>query len=152
MHVLIIHQNFPGQFRHIAGDWSGLPGWQVVGLGHETAPGMPGVLWFKYRLHRPPRKEQHHYLRQMERAVLHGQAVARALLERRKRGFRPDVILAHPGWGETLYAKDVFPDARSSISANVLRGRRGGHGFRSRVPSQFRRPRPGAHLECATYP
>ena len=27
-------------------------------------------------------------------------------------GFVPDAILAHPGWGETLYAKDVFPDAR----------------------------------------
>ncbi len=26
--------------------------------------------------------------------------------------FAPDVILAHPGWGETLYAKDVFPEAR----------------------------------------
>lgn len=30
----------------------------------------------------------------------------------KKQGFKPDVILAHPGWGETLYAKDVFPDAR----------------------------------------
>jgi hypothetical protein len=27
-------------------------------------------------------------------------------------GFTPDAILAHPGWGETLYAKDVFPEAR----------------------------------------
>ncbi len=41
MHILIIHQNFPGQFRHMASAWSGLPDWEVVGLGHETAPGMP---------------------------------------------------------------------------------------------------------------
>ncbi len=112
MRILIIHQNFPGQFRHVARDWSGLPGWEVVGLGHETAPGMPQVRWFTYRLHRTPLKGQHHYLRQMERAVLHGQAVARALLRLRERGFRPDVILAHPGWGETLYTKDVFYDVR----------------------------------------
>jgi glycosyltransferase involved in cell wall biosynthesis len=48
----------------------------------------------------------------MEAATLYGQAAARAMLTLRKSGFVPDVILAHPGWGETLYAKDVFPDAR----------------------------------------
>jgi hypothetical protein len=48
----------------------------------------------------------------MEDAVLHGQAVARVLLKLKAQGWRPDTILAHPGWGETLYAKDVFPDAR----------------------------------------
>jgi len=34
------------------------------------------------------------------------------MLQLRHSGFVPDAILAHPGWGETLYAKDVFPDAR----------------------------------------
>jgi glycosyltransferase involved in cell wall biosynthesis len=48
----------------------------------------------------------------MEDAVLHGQAVARVLLDLKRQGFKPDAILAHPGWGETLYAKDVFPGAR----------------------------------------
>lgn len=48
----------------------------------------------------------------MEAATLHGQAVARVLLQMRRQGFRPDTILAHPGWGETLYAKDIYPDAR----------------------------------------
>jgi glycosyltransferase involved in cell wall biosynthesis len=48
----------------------------------------------------------------MEAATLHGQAVARVLLEMKKKGFTPDAVLAHPGWGESLYVKDVFPDAR----------------------------------------
>ena len=112
MKLLIIHQNFPGQFRHMAESWSRLPGWEIVGLGRDTAPGMPGVKWFKYTLHRPPNQVQHPYLRQMETAVLHGQAVARSLLELKRRGITPNVILAHPGWGETLYARDVFPDVR----------------------------------------
>jgi len=112
MRILIIHQNFPGQFRHIAGFLAKQPGIQVIGLGREFAPGMPEVQWFKYKLHRSPRKEQHHYLRQMENAILHGQAIVRALFEFKKRGFTPDIILAHPGWGETLYAKEVFPDAK----------------------------------------
>jgi glycosyltransferase involved in cell wall biosynthesis len=66
----------------------------------------------RWKLHRRVGKDQHPYLRRMEDAVLHGQAVARILLKLKAQGWRPDTILAHPGWGETLYAKDVFPDAR----------------------------------------
>ena len=110
--LLVIHQNFPGQFRHLIAEWARLPGWAVVGLGRDPLPGVPGVQWFRYRLARQPTDKQHRYLRQMENAVLHGQAVARALMALKRKGFVPDVILAHPGWGETLYVKDVFPDAR----------------------------------------
>ncbi|NMG35402.1 glycosyltransferase [Azoarcus sp. TTM-91] len=112
MRILVIHQNFPGQFRHLATSWAQTPGWQVLGIGRDTAPGLPGVQCLRYRLHRAPSQDQHHYLRQMEQAVLHGQAVARVLLKLKAQGYRPDVVLAHPGWGETLYLKDVYPDAR----------------------------------------
>ncbi|MFN4266991.1 MAG: glycosyltransferase family 4 protein [Aquabacterium sp.] len=112
MRILIIHQNFPGQFKHLAKAWSKQPGLKVLGMGRESAPGLPDVPWIRYKLHRQVAKGQHHYLRQMEHAVLHGQAVARALLTLKKKGFTPDVILAHPGWGETLFVKDVFPDVR----------------------------------------
>jgi Glycosyltransferase len=49
----------------------------------------------------------------------------------RDQGIRPDVIVGHNGWGETLYVKDVFPDVpllpssssstirRASISASI---------------------------------
>lgn len=112
MRILLIHQNFPGQFRRIAQVWAQQAGWEVLGLGRNTAPGMDGIRWIPYQLHRQGLKEQHPYLRQMETAVLHGQAVARALMQLKKQGWRPDVILAHPGWGETLYVRDIFPNAR----------------------------------------
>jgi glycosyltransferase involved in cell wall biosynthesis len=115
MRLLIIHQNFPGQFKHMAAEWASTPGWDVIGIGRDTAPGLPNVPGFKlirYKPHRPVGKGQHPYLRRMEDAVLHGQAVARILLQLKNKGWAPDAILAHPGWGETLYAKDVFPDAR----------------------------------------
>jgi glycosyltransferase involved in cell wall biosynthesis len=30
----------------------------------------------------------------------------------REKGFLPDVVVAHPGWGEALFLRDVFPSAR----------------------------------------
>jgi glycosyltransferase involved in cell wall biosynthesis len=112
MRILIAHQNFPGQFRRLAQVWAREPGWEVLGLGRTSAPGLVGVRWLPYELHRPGLDGQHPYLRQMENAVLHGQAAARVMLQLKAQGFRPDTILAHPGWGETLYARDVFPHAR----------------------------------------
>lgn len=113
MRVLVVHQNFPGQFGHLVKAWAQRPGWDVRALGRETAPGLPGFDGLvRYRLARSIRPDQHPYLKAMENATLHGQATARAMLELRAGGFTPDVIVAHPGWGETLYAKDVFPDAR----------------------------------------
>jgi glycosyltransferase involved in cell wall biosynthesis len=110
--ILLVHQNFPGQFRRIGQVWAQQPGWEVIGLGRNTAPGMDGVRWLPYTLAREPAKQQHPYLRQMEGAVLHGQAAARVMLQLKQKGYRPDAILAHPGWGETLYVRDIFPDAR----------------------------------------
>jgi glycosyltransferase involved in cell wall biosynthesis len=44
--------------------------------------------------------------------VLHGQAVLRACLSLKSAGFTPDVIVGHPGWGETLFLKEKFPQAK----------------------------------------
>jgi len=113
MRLLVIHQNFPGQFGHFVRAWSQRPGWDVRGVGRDTAPGLPGFNGLtRYKLARNIRVEQHPYLRQIESSTLHGQAAARAMLKLKQSGFTPDTILAHPGWGETLFAKDVFPNAR----------------------------------------
>jgi len=112
MRILLIHQNFPGQFRRIGHHWAQQPGWEVLGLGSAKAPGMDTVRWLGYKLSREVSPQQHPYLRQMEDAVLHGQAAARVMLKLKQQGYRPDAILAHPGWGETLYVRDIFPDAR----------------------------------------
>lgn len=113
MRVLVVHQNFPGQFGHLVRAWAARPGWDVRGLGQAHAPGLPGFdRLVRYRPARPIRRDQHPYLRNMENAVLNGQATARAMLQMKRTGFVPDVVLAHPGWGETLFVRDVFPTAR----------------------------------------
>ncbi len=112
MKVLFVHQNFPGQFRHIAVHLAKKSDYQVLAIGRDTAPGLPGVKLLRYKPHRPASPQTHPYARTFEDAVLHGQQVLRLLLDLKTKGYRPDVIVAHPGWGETLYAKDAFPNAR----------------------------------------
>ncbi|MCJ8170769.1 glycosyltransferase family 4 protein [Atopomonas sediminilitoris] len=112
MKVLFIHQNFPGQFRHIAAHLAAHPEYNVLAIGRDTSPGLPGVELLRYKPHRSVSAKTHPYVRSFEDAVLHGQQVLRLLLDLKAKGYQPDVIVAHPGWGETLYAKDAFPNTR----------------------------------------
>ncbi len=111
MRVLILHQNFPGQFRHIAQHLV-QTGHEVLGVGAKEAPGLKGVPLLRYEI-KTQAKPGHRYLGTITKAAQYGEIVARALQELGKKGHpEPDVILAHPGWGEALYVKDVFPKAR----------------------------------------
>jgi len=113
MRILVVHQNFPGQFGYFVREWAKRPGWDVRGIGRDSAPGIHEFEKLtRYSVTRGVRDDQHRYLRPIEASTLHGQAAARAMVKLKASGFVPDVIVAHPGWGETLFAKDVFPQTR----------------------------------------
>ena len=48
----------------------------------------------------------------MDRAALKAQAFARTAMKARDDGYRPDVVVAHSGWGAGMFVKDIFPDAK----------------------------------------
>jgi len=51
-------------------------------------------------------------LQNQEGHVLRAEACAAAAFKLKQDGFTPDVIVAHPGWGEALFIKDVYPQAK----------------------------------------
>ncbi|WP_322846217.1 glycosyltransferase family 4 protein [Pseudomonas sp. B33.4] len=108
MKLLVIHQNFPGQFRQVvlaAIDRR----YEVLAIGRDTAPGIAGVKTYRYHAASRAPGDIHPYLTRYEQAVTDGQKVFEVLNRLKHSGYRPDVILAHPGWGETLFVKDVYP-------------------------------------------
>lgn len=110
--ALFIHQNFPGQYRHLAPAIARRKGARVIGLGERANPSPPGPQHLRYPAPEGAGEKTHRYLRPVEAAVRRGQAVARALIGLKRQGFVPDIICCHPGWGEGLYLRDVFPDAK----------------------------------------
>lgn len=111
MRYLFVHRAMPGQFGHLASYLAG-NGHEVVFLTQSSAPPPRGVRAVRYRRRREPAASTHHYLQSTEAAILNAQAVARACEALKSRGFVPDAALAHPGWGEGLYLKDVLPNTR----------------------------------------
>lgn len=112
MRALFLHQNFPGQFPHIARHLASIKGNQIVSFSQPQARGLPELPNVVYKPSRGVTKGIHHYLAGTESAVLNGQATTRAMEALKKQGFVPDVVIGHAGWGETLYVKDVFPDTK----------------------------------------
>ena len=93
LHILLVHQNFPGQFRDLSPAWVSR-GMQISAVG-STSSRIPGVSHHPY--HPPPGLNRGLALRR------HLQRLAEL------DGLLPDLVIAHSGWGEALPIKAVWP-------------------------------------------
>lgn len=119
MDLLFVHQNFPGQFKHLAPALAAR-GHRVVALTlrPEATPGdWKGVRVLPYRVARGNTPGVSPWLQDLESKVVRGEACLGAARELRSQGFSPRAIVAHPGWGESLFLKTVWPQARLGLYA-----------------------------------
>jgi glycosyltransferase involved in cell wall biosynthesis len=125
MKILFIHQNFPGQFKHLAPALAA-QGHEVVALG-VNAPSVPtpGV---KVYLHKPepPAAGMAPPFQELQAKLVRGVSVLHAARRLKSEGFVPDLVFAHSGWGETFFVKDLFPTARLLVYAEYYFNAEGG--------------------------
>jgi glycosyltransferase involved in cell wall biosynthesis len=116
MKILFIHQNFPGQFKHLARQLSH-EGHQVKAFVLRKGESMlwNGVEVIPYLPSRSSTPNIHPWLIDFETKTIRAEACYRASIALKKKGFSPDVIVAHPGWGESLFLKEVWPRAKLGI-------------------------------------
>jgi len=110
MLILFVHQNFPGQFRSLAPALVAA-GHRVLSLSVNPSHGMPGIEHFQHQPARSSTVGIHPWVADLETKVIRGESAFRKALEMHARGIRPDLIVAHHGWGESLFLKRVWPDA-----------------------------------------
>ncbi len=143
MRILFVHQNFPGQYKHLAPSLANSPANQVVAIGEEVnvkrAFGLhPRIRLLGYRQPQGAAKTTHHYLHSSEAATRRGQSVLRVAIALREQGFVPDLICAHPGWGEALFLKDAYPDTPLLLYLEFFYRARGSDmGFDPEFPTSF---------------
>lgn len=117
MRILFMHQNFPGQFKALAPALAADPANEVVALTvQRDAPAeWNGVRLVPYRPTRGSTPAIHPWVGDFESKTIRAEAAFHAALALRESGFAPDVIIAHPGWGESMFVKNVWPEARLGI-------------------------------------
>lgn len=112
MKILLIHQNFPGQFLHL------IPAWRKAGhtlaavhAGEATTyPNISQLVGYVPGVGNTPKV--HRWASEFESKMIRAEACAHACQKLKEEGFEPDLVLAHPGWGEPLLVKKIFPEAK----------------------------------------
>ena len=116
MNILFIHQNFPGQFKHLSV--------ALVRQGHEVTsltlrvkqPGVwNGVKLIPYAIQRKQGGGSHPWLVDLDTKIIRAESCFLAAQKLKATGYQPDIIIAHPGWGESMFLADVWPDAKIGL-------------------------------------
>ncbi len=141
--ILFIHQNYPAQFKHFAPALAAR-GHSVTATllrkPHALTPAqqgaaraallqttvVQGVTIVPWLLQGKPAQGLYPLLRDFETKVLRGSSLLECLLALRARGYHPDVVVAHPGWGEGLFIKDVWPKTRLVLYGEFFYRQHGG--------------------------
>ena len=116
MNILFIHQNFPAQFQHLAlsltsrGDRV-----SVLTIEGNTRERLSKVCYHSYSVTRGTTVGIHPWVSDLETKTIRGEACFRAAMKLKAEGYTPDKIIAHHGWGESLFIKEVWPDAKLGI-------------------------------------
>src|SRR5271163_3505364 len=125
MNVLFIHNNFPGQYLHIARALARVPEVRMAAIGSSTSQMIQGVSLIRYNLADVDVSTTHPFARRFDLECYRAEQVLYALSSLTSTGFKPDLIMAHPGWGETLPLRTIFPDARMLLYCEFFYGTHG---------------------------
>ena len=151
MKVLFVHNNFPGQYQHIARALATDSSIQIAAIGSSTSQAMSGVNLIRYSLRDVDVSATHPFARRFDMECHRGEQVLYALSSLATSGFVPDIIMAHPGWGETLPLRTIFPDARIILYCEFFYGMRGRDvGFDSEFPETGADGHVALHLKNAS--
>jgi len=117
MRILFVHQNFPGQFKHLAPTLAKNPKHRVYAFSmQKNAPAnWQNVRIISCQADKGTSPTVHRWVSDLETKVIRGEATFKSALRMKAEGLRPDIIVAHPGWGESLFLKEVWPDSRLGI-------------------------------------
>ncbi len=119
MKILFIHQNFPGQFKYLAPALV-KDGHSVFALRLDKKPilgerDLNGVRVFSYTPTKSSSSQIHSLISDFETKIIRAEATLLRAKQLKQNGFFPDLIIAHPGWGEVMFIKKVWPNAKLAV-------------------------------------
>ncbi len=112
MKVLLLHPNFPGQFKHLSKE--------LANAGHEVVflcqthfgKSINGVhrLTLKGKYGHDELEAQNFNL--LERTKALSNQYREGLSKLKKQGWNPDYVISHSGWGCGLFTKEIWPQCK----------------------------------------
>jgi glycosyltransferase involved in cell wall biosynthesis len=132
VHVLFVHQNFPAQFRYLAPRLVAEHGWQCSFVTQQRERSLPGVDKILYQAKHGATAATHFCTRTFENAFGHAHAVYHALKARPD--VQPDLVVAHSGFGSSLYLPFLYDAPVINFFELFYRPRGQDLGYRPELP------------------
>ncbi len=113
--ILFVHQNFPGQFKNLAPALI-KEGYDVHAIGYapnvkEVNP-FNGLSLHSYNIAKGSANNIEPLAAEFETKMIRAKSIADKCEQLKKEGLNPNLIIAHPQWGETFFLRDVWPDTK----------------------------------------
>ena len=125
MNFLFVHNNFPAQFRNLAGELASDPQNRVAAIGSETSRALENVELRRYRMPTFDVSATHVFARRFDVECRRAEQVLFATSALAASGFDPDIVVAHCGWGENIPLRAAFPKAKLVIYCEYFYQREG---------------------------
>ena len=122
--VLFVHNNFPAQFRDLA-ETLMKRGVVCAAIGSSTAAVLPDLATGRYSISRSSTPDIFPLTVRAESDLIRAKDALRIARAFKERGFDPEIIVGHNGWGETILLDEAFPDARQVLFSEFFYHGRG---------------------------
>jgi glycosyltransferase involved in cell wall biosynthesis len=109
--VLFVHNGSPGRFAFLARALS-QRGWRCALVNGPAGSDLPGATTVRWQLRRGSTAGIFPAATRAEADLMRGRAAADAACKLKAGAFDPQLIIGHPGWGEMVFMREVFPRAR----------------------------------------
>lgn len=117
MDILLVHQSYPAQFMHLEAALAAR-GDRLTAICRQRPPGRgkgrgragTAARVLGYRVQQDNTPGIPPLVRELETKLLRATWVAELAEQLCQENYRPDLIIAHPGWGEALFLADLWPD------------------------------------------
>ena len=120
--ILFVHQNFPAQFKSFAPQLANDKTYEIHTLAAKTdnsiknppdyISSMKNISHHHYVIDKGSSSKIHLFAQEFETKMIRAEAVANKCFELKEKGLTPDLVIDHPGWGETFFIKEIWPDCK----------------------------------------
>jgi glycosyltransferase involved in cell wall biosynthesis len=110
MNILFVHQNYPAQYKQLL-NWLGPLGTHRIVFLTQTKQ-VPKTATHEIIQYEPRHKlpsSSYAVSRYFEVSCAAGETVAEVCRNLDAKGFKPDIVIGHTGWGEMLFIRHVWP-------------------------------------------
>ena len=120
--ILFVHQNFPAQFKNIADHLSD-EGYEITAITSSLNTNRQNSKFkiIRYDIHQSSRGD-YDLLSDFEAKVIRAEAVYLRCKDYVAEGYSPDIIYFHPGWGESIFLKTLWPSAKLIMYCEYFTG------------------------------